>query len=100
MNSVRSYNKRSRLLLSLIGLGLSLSSAGCGKQAFFVSLSQEQQKAPGAFIVAPKVDIMLVQDDTGSMIAPYQQVAAQIPPFLSNLQAKGWNYHFATSTLT
>lgn len=50
--------------------------------------------------VPPKVDILLVENDTGSMYQIYPQVTAQIPVFLQNLENSGWDYHFATVPLS
>jgi hypothetical protein len=89
-----------RILLLALAAAASTLLSGCGQQAFFVTSNQEQQAAPGSATIAPKVDIMLVQDDSGSMIANYSQTSAQISTFLSTLQTQNWDYHFTTAPLT
>ena len=42
----------------------------------------------------------MVEDDTGSVYEPYQQLAQQVPAFLADLENRGWDYHFATLLLT
>jgi hypothetical protein len=74
--------------------------AGCGKQGFLVDSAVVQQKAPGNFIIPPKVDILLAEDDTGSIKEIYGSIAQQLPVFLNNLQNKQWDFHFATTPLT
>lgn len=73
---------------------------GCGKTAFMVSSATQRQQAPGNFIVPPKVDILLAEDDTGSIKEVYGAIAQQVPGFLAGLESKGWDYHFATAALT
>ncbi len=84
----------------LCGVMALAATAGCGKQAFVVTSNVESQKAPGFFTIAPKVDFLLIEDDTGSMHEPLANIQAEMPPFLSGLEAKGWNTHFATIPLT
>lgn len=75
-------------------------SAGCGKQAYVVTSSQAQQQAPGSFKVPPKIDVLIVQDDTGSSRPIFASISSQLDGFLSTLQGEGWDYHLATIPLT
>jgi hypothetical protein len=75
-------------------------SSGCGKPAFVVGNSQNGQQSPGRFAVPPKVDILLMQDDTGSSRPIFGQISSQLRGFLDNLQSQGWDYHLATAPLT
>jgi hypothetical protein len=93
------FMKLNTALVGILG-GLAALSAGCGKQAFQVAASSEQQQAPGIFNVPARVDILLVEDDTGSMRETFSQIAAQMPAFLEDLRSRGWDYHFATAPLT
>lgn len=52
------------------------------------------------FAVPAKVDVLLVEDDTGSMNEIFPQVSSGIPSVLSTLESNGWDYHFATISLT
>jgi hypothetical protein len=85
---------------SALALGLLLTLSGCGKQNFVISSKVEAQTAPGSFTIPAKVDILLVEDDTGSMNEIYPMVSSATPSFLTALEAKGWDYHFATIPLT
>ncbi len=79
---------------------LALLASGCGKEGFETINSVSQQQAPGHFTIAPKVDILLAQDNTGSMSETFDEVARQIPGFLNELESAGWDYHFASTPLT
>lgn len=84
-----------RGLLSLLFAGLaSISLSACGKSAFVVTPNQLNLVTSGTYITPPKVDIIFVVDDTGSMIRSYSTIAQEIPIFLSNLDLLNWDYHF------
>ncbi|MGK5083056.1 hypothetical protein WDW37_07095 [Bdellovibrionota bacterium FG-1] len=87
------------LSISLTAMTALLSS-GCGPQSFQATASQDQQVAPGTFTIAPKVDILLVEDDLGSIREVFSNVSSQMGQFLSGLQTRGWDYHLATIPLT
>ena len=93
----KSYLKVSTFIgVLMLGVGLS----GCGKQTFDVAESTSLLGAPGSFLVPPKVDIVLVEDDTGSMSEAYSQFSSQIPAFLQSMEDNRWDYRFATVPLT
>ncbi len=77
-----------------------LLNSSCGGPAYVVTESTASTAAPGSFTAPPKVDILLVGDNTGSMYEVLQQVEAQTPTFLAGLEAKGWNFHFSLTPLT
>ena len=79
---------------------LALALSACGEQEYKVTASTAEQKAPGSYSIQPKVDILLVEDDTGSMSEVFSQVSNQIPQLLNGLEDKKWDYHFATIPLT
>ncbi len=79
---------------------LIVGAGACGKQSFSVTESKSEQSAPGNYFAPPKVDILLVQDDTGSMSAVHEQIAQQMPEFLNHLTSTGWDFHFTTAKLT
>lgn len=81
-------------------VALALGASACGPQKFDVATSSEAQQSPGHFVIPPKVDILLAEDDTGSIMEAYEQIEEQIPQFLKSLEKKGWDYHFATTGLT
>jgi hypothetical protein len=73
--------------------------AGCGEQKFTTTPAEVQADAPGTYILPPKVDILLMEDDTGSMDASNAEITQQLTKFLENLESKNWNYRFATVPL-
>ena len=91
-------SKKMSLLAAAATTTLALS--GCGKQTFETVSSVSQNQAPGFFQIAPKVDILLAQDNTGSMHSIYNDIGSQMPAFLDQLAASGWDYHFASIPLT
>lgn len=86
--------------VAVAGLIVAASLVGCGKAAFIAVGSSQDQSAPGNFTVPPKVDLLLVEDDTGSIVQAYPTISQQMPQFLTQLQSEGWDYHFATIPLT
>lgn len=84
---------------SLLSAALLLNA--CAKETFEVTTSTSAQSSPGGFTVAPKVDILFVQDDTGSSLSStFVSLKSQTSTFLSDLDSKKWDYHFATAPLT
>lgn len=96
----KNRSPRKQLVLAAALAGMAVMSAGCGKQAYVVTNSQAAQQAPGSFSVPPKIDILLVQDDTGSSIPIFTNISSQLDTFATNLQSQGWDYHLATIPLT
>ena len=74
--------------------------SACGKESFETINTVSTSEAPGYFALAPKVDIVLAQDNTGSMSEIYSQMGTEVPRFLSSLERTGWDYHFASIPLT
>lgn len=102
---MRSFNpqirySRDRMTVLAFGLAAVLGLSGCGKTAFVVTDANIKATAPGSFSVPAKVDILLAEDDTGSIKEIYSAIAQQMPGFLSGLESNGWDYHFATTGLT
>jgi len=81
-------------------LAIVTAGSGCGPQTFIVTRSLKTQVGPGHFMVPPKVDILMAEDDTGSMNDVYSQISSQMPGFLDSLESKRWDYHFTTIPLT
>lgn len=55
--------------------------------------------SPGFFQVPAKMDLVLFQDNTGSWIQAMNQVQAEIPQFLADLEGGGWDYRFSAGLL-
>jgi hypothetical protein len=88
-------------LTRIVYLGLiALFTLSCGDTQYDQGTSTIQSAPQEKFEIAPKVDILLVEDDTGSMAEAYDTVRSEIPEFLQGLENKNWNYHFATIPLT
>jgi hypothetical protein len=83
-----------------MALAMAALVSACGKESFETIKTVSIAEAPGYFTLAPKVDILLAQDNTGSMSEIYHQMGTEVPRFLSNLSATGWDYHFASIPLT
>ena len=77
-----------------------LSLISCGHQEFVPTALKTGLQSPGFYTIPPKIDFLLVQDDTGSMDAMFTQIKNQMPGFINTLNNKGWDFHFATSPLT
>ncbi|MBL7716190.1 MAG: hypothetical protein JNL01_12065 [Bdellovibrionales bacterium] len=89
-------------LVAAIALS-TLTLFGCGPKAFVPLASNESQQAPGSVTIPPKVDIVLLADDTGG-ITPIREYANQkINQFLTTLStdpSKDWDFHFVVVRLT
>ncbi|MDR3608757.1 MAG: hypothetical protein P4M08_15440 [Oligoflexia bacterium] len=95
------WNMKSQQHLVAAALGLAGALiTSCGSQAYQAGSTSLAQAAPGTFQIAAKVDIVLAQEDMGSMYEAYNQLATQFPGFLNQLQSSGWDYHFTVVPLT
>src|SRR3954453_21040647 len=93
--------KNQTVFLGVVSLvGMSILNTGCGAQAFNVMPSQANIAAPGGAVVPPKVDILLVEDDTGSITPAFPTITSAVKDFLNQLDQQPWDYHFATIPLT
>lgn len=95
----------SRALKSRIAYGpawtaVALLASACGSQQFATIATTQQAQAPGILQLAPKVDVILVEDDTGRIQDQYNNISSQAQGFLNSLDQQGWNYRFATVRLT
>ncbi|MGZ3687472.1 MAG: hypothetical protein ACXWP5_11615 [Bdellovibrionota bacterium] len=72
---------------------------GCNDTAYIVTKTSFTQRGPGNFYIPPKVDLLIVEDDSTSMQASFTQIKDQFPAFLTKLDNEGWDYHFAVAAL-
>jgi len=72
---------------------------GCGNQGFVVGTDEAPQSAPGNFIIPPKVDLLLAQDNSASMNQAFNEISSQLPSFLNQLESRNWDYHFYATPL-
>ncbi len=66
--------------------------SSCGSQSFDVIQSQQDSGAPGATSIAPKVDILLAVDNSGSTLGIQSTLNASIKKFLTDLNNQGWDF--------
>jgi len=85
---------------SLLAASILAALSSCGKQTFDVIQSQQNSDAPGATSIAPKVDILLAVDDTGSTSGLQAELQTSVRNFVNELQAQGWDYRLAVIPLT
>lgn len=94
----------SQKLLMIIGALVTLATLGaplgCGPKAFIKVPSTQTQTSPGTYTVPPKVDILLIEDNTGSAMEIFNNLSNNAQTFLQHLQSSGWDYHFAAIPLT
>src|SRR5688500_13871118 len=76
------------------------TASSCGPVAFVANNLCSVQKGPGYFSIAPKLDLVLVEDNTGSMDVALDELKKQTPEFLNLLESQNWDYRFATVPLT
>lgn len=76
-----------------------LAMVGCGKKdANFSILSAGQQFQQNAAQVNPKIDILWVVDNSGSMDPLQQNLIVNFSNFINNFQGKGFDYKMAVTT--
>ncbi len=98
MKALKKVLAANQISQAIAAVALSFLS-GCGADAFVTASRVEEGVSPGSFTIPAKVDILLVQDNSGSMQEVYGELQQQIPPFLAGLEQSGWDYHFATIPL-
>src|ERR1700733_15233094 len=92
--------KRTMNIKSLGLLGLLAGLSGHGTQYYTTIPKTSQSQSPGTFAIASKVDIILVEDDTGSMFEPYTTISTQLTSFVGAFDQQNWDYHFGIVPLT
>jgi hypothetical protein len=101
-SKLSSKGRQPGLLALSCSLPLALTAllSGCGTPAFTVTTTAQTQASPGTFTIPPKVDIVLVEDDSGSRAEIQEALATQVPGFLSSLENRDWDFHFTSIPLT
>jgi hypothetical protein len=89
---------------------VALLASSCGSQQYQNAATTQQVAAAGALQISPKVDVVLVEDDTGDMLvsgddsgSAFAEVTTQVQNMLGSMASGGagsWNYHFSTLRLT
>jgi hypothetical protein len=85
---MKQWITRSPILAASVLIALS----SCGKQSFDVVQSQDNSGAAGATSIAPKVDILLAVDNTGSALEVQSALNASIRTFLTQLNGEDWDF--------
>lgn len=96
---MRIVRPKPAVLLGLVST-LAFTAVSCGPPAYRGLEFTENAQSAGSTFIPAKVDIVLVEDDTGSMGQVYSQIKDQLNSFLQGLEGHGWDYHFAVSPLT
>lgn len=100
MDGKKTYKKIGTPNLVLLLGAASLAFQACGSSTYSNVNSVTTSDAPGTFSIPPKVDVVLVEDDTGRMAEPYTSISSELTTFVDNLDSEGWNYHFTSVPLT
>jgi hypothetical protein len=100
MSSKKNYKKIGTPNLIILLSAASLVFQACGSTNYSSVNSVTQSQSPGTFSIPPKVDVVVVEDDTGRMAEPYSSISTQMTAFVNSLAAQNWNYHFAVVPLT
>jgi hypothetical protein len=93
---------RSPILVASVLTALS----GCGGQSFDVVQAQQDSGPAGGSSIAPKVDLLLAVDNTGSTLEVQNTLNASIRSFLNQLNTMGpdnkplWNFRVAAIPLS
>jgi hypothetical protein len=74
--------------------------SSCGKQSFDVVQSQDNSGAAGSYSIAPKVDILLAVDNTGSTLEIQNRLNASIRSFLTELNSQNWDFRVTAIPLS
>lgn len=96
---MKAFRIKSILWASMV-TAASIFASGCGNIAFVPNQLCSLQSGAGYYYVAPKIDLALVTDNTGSMGTALDQLRTQMPSLLHQLEASGWDYRFANIGLT
>jgi hypothetical protein len=93
-------NKIFKSCLLAVSVLASLALSGCGGQTFGAVNAQQNSDAPGSMSIAPKVDILLAVDNTGSTYEIQKALNAALRGFLGDLQNQDWDFRIAAIPLT
>lgn len=81
-------------VLAAIAVGI---LSGCGKPSKFAKQEFNAVNVAGQY-TKPKIDILVVQDNSSSMATPISSLKSQLDSFLSSLDHR-WDYHFTVVPL-
>ncbi len=96
---MREMAKKSRFAKWLVSLSLTvLIFTGCGKEEFEKAEFAETFVANQFVTIKPKIDIVIFQDISGSMLGPANIFRAQMADFLSQVDSD-WDVHLAVLPL-
>lgn len=86
-----------KTLFTATTLLVALSS--CGQQTFDVVHTQDQSEAAGAISIAPKIDIVLAVDNSGSAFEIQNRLNASLRKFLIGLNQQNWDFRVTAISL-
>lgn len=88
-------------LLNTLFLGfVAAVLAGCGTQAFTPGEVVSTVQGPGTFSIPAKVDVLVAQDNTMSILEATPSISAQLPQIIDFLKNSNWDYRLAATPLT
>ena len=93
---MKQWISRSPILVASVLAALS----GCGSQSFDVVQSQQDSGTAGGMSIAPKVDLLLAVDNTGSTLEVQTALNASIRGFLTQLNAQNWDFRVTAIPLS
>ena len=85
--------------LAIVAATLALLPA-CGKQQFQKTTNTVSASGAGAYAIPAKVDVVVFQDDTGSMMSAQAEMQSKAASLLQDLSNSGWDYRFMILPLT
>ena len=74
--------------------------SGCGHPTFGVVQSQQDSGPAGGQSIAPKVDLLLAVDNTGSTYSVQAHLNSAIAGFLAQLNSENWDFRVTAIPLT
>lgn len=95
---MKQWIRHSSILAATLTAFVALSS--CGQQSYGVVQSQQDSGAAGGSSIAPKVDLLLAVDNTGSTYSVQSKLNASIRSFLTTLNAQDWDFRVTAIPLT
>lgn len=81
----------------IVVLALPLLAFGCGKSAQFQKQDYSAVAIAGQY-TKPKIDILVFQDNSASMVSPMASIKPQLDSFLNNL-GSSWDFRFTVLPL-
>ncbi|MCM0605656.1 MAG: hypothetical protein KA715_06160 [Xanthomonadaceae bacterium] len=90
----------SKIAGRVTALAVAALLTSCGPSGLKPATLSSTSKAPGKLSLPLKVDILFAQSDSGATSEGLAGIYLdQVKPMLNDMEAAGWDYHFATTRL-